>query len=77
VKLTGTGSGCGPLPNRTTGADGYVTDRALPWGPYSACVQATVNGTTYALRGSFADTSPSGVPVGSATYDLTTAGTCP
>ncbi len=77
VKLTGTGSGCGPLPNRTTGADGYVTDRALPWGPYSACVQATVGGTTYAARGTFANTSPSGVPVGSATYNLTTAGTCP
>jgi len=77
VKLTGTGSGCGPLPNRTTGADGYITDHALPWGPYSACVQATVGATTYALRGTFANTSATGVPVGSATYNLTTAGTCP
>jgi len=77
VKLTGTGSGCGALPNRTTGADGYLTDRALPWGPYSACVQATVGATTYKATGSFANTSPTGVPVSSATYNLTTAGTCP
>lgn len=77
VKLTGTGTGCGPLPDRTTGADGYLTDRALPYGPYAVCVQATVSGTTYAARGTVANTAPSGVPVGGATYDLTTAGTCP
>lgn len=77
VKLTGTGSGCGALPSRTTGADGYLTDRALPWGPYSACVQATVGSTTYKATGTFSNTSPTGVPVSSATYNLTTAGTCP
>jgi hypothetical protein len=77
VKLTGTASGCGALPDRTTGADGYVTARALPYGTYSACVQATVSGTTYKATGTFADTSATGVPVGSATYNLTTAGTCP
>ena len=77
VKLTGTGSGCGPLSSRTTGSDGYMTDRALPYGPYDVCVQATVAGTTYAARGSVANTAPGGVPVGRATYDLTTAGTCP
>ena len=77
VKLTGTAAGCGALPSRTTGADGYVTDRALPYGTYDACVQATVSGTTYALRGTIANTAPGGVPVGRATYALTTAGTCP
>lgn len=77
VKLTGTGSGCGALPDRTTGADGYLTDRALPYGPYNVCVQATVNGTTYAQRGSVANTAATGVPAASATYNLTTAGTCP
>ncbi|HEV7774352.1 MAG TPA: hypothetical protein VGO48_13815 [Conexibacter sp.] len=77
VKLTGTASGCGPLPNRTTAADGYMTDRALPYGTYDVCVQATVLGTTYFLRGAVANTSPGGVPVGRATYDLTTVGTCP
>jgi Tfp pilus assembly protein PilV len=77
VQLTGTGSGCGALPSRTTGADGYVTDRALPYGTYDVCVQATVSGTTYFARGAVANTAPGGVPVGRATYDLTTAGTCP
>lgn len=77
VKLTGTGSGCGPLPDRTTGADGYLTDRALPWGPYSVCVQATVGGTTYDATGTISNESATGVPSSSATYDLTTAGTCP
>jgi type II secretory pathway pseudopilin PulG len=77
VKLTGTASGCGALPNRTTGSDGYMTDRALPYGTYSVCVQGTVSGTTYFLRGTVTNTVPSGVPVGSATYDLTTRGTCP
>ncbi|HZV75707.1 MAG TPA: hypothetical protein VFF79_18510 [Conexibacter sp.] len=77
VKLTGTGSGCGPLPARTTGADGYVTDRALPFGPYSVCVQATIVATTYKATGTIANTVPTGVPVGSATFNLATAGTCP
>lgn len=77
VKLTGTGAGCGALPDRTTGSDGYVTDRALPYGPYDVCVQANVSGTNYFLRGTVANTAPGGVPVGRATYDLTTAGTCP
>lgn len=77
VKLTGTASGCGPLPNRTTAADGYITDRALPYGTYDVCVQATVLGTTYFLRGAVANTSPGGVPVGRATFDLTAVGTCP
>lgn len=77
IKLTGTGAGCGPLPNRTTGADGYITDRALPYGPYDVCVQANVLGTNYFLRGAIANTAPGGVPVARATYALTTAGTCP
>lgn len=77
VKLTGTASGCGALPNRTTGADGYMTDRALPYGTYNVCVQATVGSTTYALRGTVSNTRATGVPSSSATYALTTAGTCP
>ncbi|HEU4703553.1 MAG TPA: carboxypeptidase-like regulatory domain-containing protein [Conexibacter sp.] len=77
VKLTGTASGCGALQNRTTGVDGYMTDRALPYGTYDVCVQATVSGTTYALRGTVANTTATGVPSSSATYALTTAGTCP
>ena len=41
VKLTGTGSGCGALPARATGANGYLVDPAYPYGTYTACVQAT------------------------------------
>jgi Tfp pilus assembly protein PilV len=77
VKLTGTGAGCGALPARTTGADGYLTDRALPYGPYNVCVQATVNGTTYAAAGTIANTAATGVPAANATYNLTSPGTCP
>jgi type II secretory pathway pseudopilin PulG len=79
VRLTGTGSGCGALPTRTTAADGYLTDRALPYGPYDVCVQATFAGSTYRMTGTVANTVPTGVPVGSATYELRSAplGTCP
>jgi hypothetical protein len=79
VKLTGTGTGCGALPARTTGTDGFVTDRAFPYGPYNVCVQDTVSGTSYKKTGTVSNTSPNGVPVASATYDMTsaTAGTCP
>jgi hypothetical protein len=77
VRLTGTASGCGPLPARTTGADGYLTDRALPYGTYSVCVQATISTTTYMATGSVANTAASGVPVGRATFDLASTGTCP
>jgi Tfp pilus assembly protein PilV len=79
VKLTGTGSGCGAMPARTTGSDGYLTDHSYPYGPYSVCVQDTVGATTYKKTGSVSNTVPTGVPVASATYDMTTAtaGTCP
>jgi Tfp pilus assembly protein PilV len=77
VKLTGTGAGCGALPDRTTGGDGYLTDRALPYGTYSVCVQATIAGTTYAKSGTVANTSAAGVATADATYDLTSAGSCP
>lgn len=77
VKLTGTASGCGALPDRTTGADGYLTDRALPYGTYAVCVQATIAGTTYAKSGTIANTSAAGVATTDATYDLTSAGSCP
>jgi hypothetical protein len=67
------------LPARTTGTDGFVTDRAFPYGPYNVCVQDTVAGTNYKKTGTVSNTSPNGVPVASATYDMTsaTAGTCP
>lgn len=77
VKLTGTGSGCGALPDRTTGADGYMTDRALPYGPYSVCVQATIAATTYKATGTISNTAPTGVPTSSATYNLSASGACP
>ncbi len=77
VKLTGTASGCGALPDRTTDRNGYMTDRALPYGTYDVCVQATVSGTTYALRGTVSNTRATGVPSSSATFALTRAGTCP
>lgn len=77
VRLTGTGSGCGLLPSRTTGADGYMTDRAVPYGPYNVCVQATDLGITYAKSGTIDNRAVAGVATGSATYDLTAVGTCP
>ncbi|MGB2711045.1 MAG: carboxypeptidase-like regulatory domain-containing protein [Conexibacter sp.] len=76
VTLTGTGAGCAALPVRTTGADGYLTDRAFPYGPYDVCVQETVAGTPYKRTGSVANTAANGV---SATFDMASApaGTCP
>lgn len=84
VFLAGTGSGCGALPERATGADGYVTDRAFPYGPYNVCVLVPVprsSPTTYYKKsGTVNNNSPTGVPVASATYDfrsVTATGTCP
>lgn len=86
VKLTGTGTGCTVLPARTTGADGRITDRAFPYGPYSFCVQAVVGGVTVRKAAtttgasSFANTLATGVPESAATVDMssgTTPGTCP
>ena len=79
VKLTGTGAGCGALPARTTGSDGFVTDRAFPYGPYSVCVQDTVSGVNYKQTGTVANASPGGVAVAAATFDMSLApvGTCP
>ncbi len=79
ARLTATGSGCSGTTTRTTGADGFLTDRALPYGTYDVCVQATVASVTRRLTGSVANTAPTGVPVAAATYDRTAAptGTCP
>jgi prepilin-type N-terminal cleavage/methylation domain-containing protein len=83
VYLTGTGSGCGALPARTVDrtSNGYLTDRAFPYGPYDVCVLVpTGSGTFYKLRGTVNNNTPTGVPVGSATYDfasVTATGTCP
>ncbi len=86
VKLTGTGAGCGALPARSTAATGFLVDRAFPYGPYTACVQAVVGGTTRAQTRTktnattLANTSPTGIPAGNAaTFDMATApiGICP
>jgi Tfp pilus assembly protein PilV len=77
VKLTGTSSGCGPLPDRVTGPDGFMTDRALPYGSYAICVQASVGGVTYAARGNVDNAVETGVPAAAAKFDLTAQGTCP
>jgi Tfp pilus assembly protein PilV len=76
VKLTATGSGCSAITARTTGSDGFLTDRAFPYGPYAVCVQDAAGRKK---TGTVSNTSASGVPVGSATYDMTGAptGTCP
>lgn len=47
LKLTG--SGCNPLPLRSTGSDGYPADRAVPLGTYSLCVSAAGTIRTVAL----------------------------
>jgi hypothetical protein len=86
VKLTGTGAGCTVLPARTTGVDGRITDRAFPYGPYTFCVSAVVNGstvkktTTTTGATSFQSITATGVTEAGATVDLssgTTAGACP
>jgi Tfp pilus assembly protein PilV len=76
VKLTATGAGCSAVTARTTGSDGYLTDRALPYGPYTVCVQDAAGRKK---TGSVSNTLATGVPVGSATFDMTgaPAGTCP
>jgi Tfp pilus assembly protein PilV len=76
VKLTATGTGCSAVTTRTTGSDGYLTDRAFPFGPYTVCVQDAAGRKK---TGSVSNTAATGVPVGSATFDMTGAatGTCP
>jgi hypothetical protein len=86
VMLTGTGSGCGALPARMTDVNGLLPDPAYPYGPYTACVQATIGGTTRVQTvtksnaTTLANTSPTGIAAGNAaTFDMATApaGTCP
>jgi Tfp pilus assembly protein PilV len=76
VKLTATGSGCSAVTARTTGSDGYLTDRAFPYGPYNVCVQDAAGRKK---TGTVSNTVATGVPVSSATFDMTGAasGTCP
>ena len=76
ARFTATGSGCSAAYARTTGSDGYLTDRALPYGEYAVCVQATIIGTTYAASGTVDNTTPTGVPVDDARFELS-AGSCP
>lgn len=77
VKLTGTASGCGAMPSTTTGADGYIVDRAQPLGTYNACTEFTVNGTLSHVSAAISNTTLTGV---SATLDRAAgvlAGGCP
>ena len=75
ARLTATGAGCGGTTTRTTGADGYLTERGLPYGTYAVCVQSGAR----RLTGRVDNVLPTGVPVAAATYDMTSAptGTCP
>lgn len=82
VTLTGTGSGCGALPARATGATGFLLDPVYPYGRYSACVQAAGRAQTVTMTGAttLANTSPTGIAAGNAaTFDMAAApvGTCP
>lgn len=88
VKLTGTASGCGVLPQRTTASDGFLSlaDRALPYGTYTFCVQADIGGvkrktSTRTGATTLSNTSPTGIPSGdAATVDMSTgtlSGACP
>lgn len=80
VRLTAVARGCNGTVVRTTGADGFLTDRALPYGSYDVCVQATVSGTTYRAAtvplAPLESLLPTGVPAARATFDLTTTGVC-
>jgi len=83
VKLTGISSGCGPLPARTTDANGLLTDVAFPYGKYTFCVQSGTKiqtTTTAAGQGTtLSNTTPTGIPATSATVDMKGAstGSCP
>jgi Tfp pilus assembly protein PilV len=81
VKLTGTASGCGALPARTTGSTGLLTDTSFPYGTYTFCVQSgTVKQTkTTTSATTLSNTTPTGIAAASATVDMKTAstGTCP
>ncbi len=46
VKLTATGTGCSAVTTRTTAADGFMTDRSMPYGSYSYCVSGAVGAST-------------------------------
>ncbi len=76
AKLTATGAGCSAVTTRTTGIDGFLTDHAFPYGPYNVCVQDAAGRKR---TGTVTNTSATGVPVGSATFDMTGApnGICP
>jgi len=85
VYFTGTGSGCGALPMRTTDVNGYLPDRAFPYGSYSVCILAPITvrrvTTTYKTTTTLNNNSASGIPTRSATVDFstvrTTGTTCP
>lgn len=75
ARFTATGSGCNGTTTRTTGRDGFLTERGLPYGTYAVCVQAG----TRRLLGTVDNSAPTGVPAADARYDMTLAptGTCP
>lgn len=76
VRLTATASGCGGTTTRVTGADGFLTERGMPYGTYSVCAQATIGGVAYAARASVSNTAPTGVPAERATLNLVNPGRC-
>jgi hypothetical protein len=75
ASFTATGSGCNGTTTRTTGGDGFLTERGLPYGTYDVCVQA---GSRH-LLGTVDNRAPAGVPADRARYDMAlgTTGTCP
>jgi Tfp pilus assembly protein PilV len=80
VKLTGTGSGCGAMPSSTTGADGYIVDRAQPYGTYTACTEFrdARDGLTHYVRTTVDNSAAAGTPT--LTLDrsgTSTVGACP
>jgi Tfp pilus assembly protein PilV len=79
VKLTGTGSGCGALPDTTTDADGYILDRAQPLGTYTVCTAFTPVGQTalHHVSASVASTSLTGVSATLNRLDSPVLGACP
>jgi Tfp pilus assembly protein PilV len=63
VMLTGTGSGCGALPTTTTGANGFIVDRAQPFGTYTACTDFPRSSQTYSVRTAIDNSAAAGTPV--------------
>jgi Tfp pilus assembly protein PilV len=76
---------CGSVSNttkfaRTSGADGFATERGLPFGKYTVCVDKVISGTTRreTMASTIDNTSPAGVtPTQMTLTTADTAGGCP